>query len=64
VSLEVVMHFPGGNEDCIQHLMDLQVPGFGLMEDFADVVHQTLDGPHPPGGSGASVSIGIGLGSS
>jgi hypothetical protein len=34
------------------------------MDDLADVVHRTLDGPDPPGGSGASISIGAGLGGS
>jgi hypothetical protein len=34
------------------------------VEDFADVVHRTLDGQDPPRGSGASISIGAGPGSS
>jgi hypothetical protein len=44
--------------------VDLQVPGLGLVEDLADVVHRMLDGPDPPGGSGASIFIGAGPGSS
>jgi hypothetical protein len=31
-------------------VVNLQVPDLGLVEDLADVVHQTLDGPDPPGG--------------
>jgi hypothetical protein len=31
------------------------------MDDLANVVHRTLDGPDPPGGSGASIFIGAGL---
>jgi hypothetical protein len=48
-------------------VVNLQVPDLGLVEDLADVVHQTLDGPDPPGGgggSGVSISIGAGPGSS
>jgi hypothetical protein len=50
VSLEVVTQLPGGDEDCIQQLVDLQVHGPRLVEDLADVVHRTLDGPDPPKG--------------
>jgi hypothetical protein len=50
VSLEVVTQLPGGDEDCIKQLVDLQVPGLGLVEDLIDVVHWTLYGPDPPGG--------------
>jgi hypothetical protein len=50
VGLEVVVRLLGGDEDCIQQLVDLQVPGLGLVEDLTDVVHRTLDGPNPPGG--------------
>jgi hypothetical protein len=64
VSLEVVAELPGGDDDCIKQLMDLQVPYLGLVEDFADVVHRSLDGLDLPEGSGASISIGAGLGSS
>jgi hypothetical protein len=64
VSFEVVTQLPGGDEDCIKQLVDLQVPGLGLVEDLADIVHRTLDGPDPPRGSGASISIGAGPGSS
>jgi hypothetical protein len=39
VSLELVAQLPGGDEDCIKQLVDLQVPCLGLVEDFADVVH-------------------------
>jgi hypothetical protein len=50
VSLEVVTQLHGGDEDCIQQLVDLQVHGPHLVEDLADVVHQTLDDPdHPKG---------------
>jgi hypothetical protein len=42
--------------------VDLQIPHLGLVDDLADVVHQSLDGPDPPRG-GASVSISMGLGS-
>jgi hypothetical protein len=34
VSLELVAQLPGGDEDCIKQLVDLQVPCLGLMEDF------------------------------
>jgi hypothetical protein len=66
MSLEVESQLPRSDEDCIKQLMDLQVPCLGLVEDFADVVHQSLDGPDPPegGGFGASISIGVGSGSS
>jgi hypothetical protein len=47
-----------GDEDGIKQLVDLQVPCLGLIEDLADVVHRSLDGPDPPRGSGASTSIG------
>jgi hypothetical protein len=50
VSLEVVVQLPGGNEDSKKQLMVLQVPCHGLVEDFADVVHRSLDGPDPPRG--------------
>jgi hypothetical protein len=64
VSVEVVAQLPRGDEDYIKQLMDLQVPCLGLV-DFADAVHQSLDGSDPPrGGSGASISIGVGSGSS
>jgi hypothetical protein len=60
-----VAQLPGGDEDCIQQLVDLQVPSLGLVQDLTDVVHRTLDGPDPPGGgSDASISIGAGTGSS
>jgi hypothetical protein len=44
--------------------VDLQIPRLGFMEDLADVVYRTLDGPGPPEGSDASISIGAGPGSS
>jgi hypothetical protein len=47
-----------------KQLVDLQVPCLGFVEEFVDEVHRTLDGPSPPGGSGASISMGAGLGSS
>jgi hypothetical protein len=52
MSLEVESQLPRSDEDCIKQLMDLQVPCLGLVEDFADVVHQSLDGPDPPEGGG------------
>jgi hypothetical protein len=52
VGLEVVVYLPGGNEDYIKQLVDLQVPRLGFVEDFADEVHRTLDGSGPPGGGG------------
>jgi hypothetical protein len=67
MSLEVVAQLPGGDEDWIKQLVDLQVPCLGLMEDLADVVHWMLDSSDPPGGgrgSGASISIGVGSGCS
>jgi hypothetical protein len=64
VGLEVVVRLLGGDEDCIQQLVDLQVPGLGLVEDLTDVVLRTLDGPNPMGGSNASISIRAGPGSS
>jgi hypothetical protein len=50
VSLEVVAQLSRGDEYFIKQLVDLQVPCLGLMEDVADVVHQSLDGPNPPEG--------------
>jgi hypothetical protein len=52
MSLEVVAQLPGGDEDWIKQLVDLQVPCLGLMEDLADVVHWMLDSSDPPGGAG------------
>jgi hypothetical protein len=58
------MQLPGGDEDCIKQLVDIQEPGLGLVGDLTAVVHQTLDGPDPPEGFSASISIGAGLESS
>jgi hypothetical protein len=49
MSLEVVAQLSGSDEYCIKQLMDLQVPRLGHVEDLADVVHRSLDGPDPPG---------------
>jgi hypothetical protein len=57
VSLKVVTQLPRGNEDCIQQLVDLQVPSFGLVEDLTNVVHWTLDGSDSPGGGGGPVHL-------
>jgi hypothetical protein len=51
------MQVPRGNEDCIQQLVDLQLSIFGLVLDLVDVVHQTMDGPDPPGGGGGPVHL-------
>jgi hypothetical protein len=64
MSLGVVAQLPGGDEDCIKQLVDLQVSCLGLVEDLTDVVHRILNNPDPVGGSGASTSIGASSGSS
>jgi hypothetical protein len=33
--------------------MDLKVPCLGLVDNFDDVVHRSLDDPDPPGGGGS-----------
>jgi hypothetical protein len=43
VGLEIVMEFPGCNENGIKELMHLRIPGFCLMKDLADVVDWLLD---------------------
>jgi hypothetical protein len=50
MSLEVVTRFRRSNEDCIQQLVDLHVPDFGLVKDLADVVHRMLTVWTLPGG--------------
>jgi hypothetical protein len=62
VSLEVVAQLAGCNEDCVKHLMHLQVPCLCVMEDLTDAVHQALDALDPPRGSDTSTSMGLGPG--
>jgi hypothetical protein len=50
MSLKVVAHFFGSNENCIKQLMYFQVSCLGVMEDFTDVVHRTLNDLDPPWG--------------
>jgi hypothetical protein len=51
VSLEVIAHIPGSNENCIKQFMHFHVPCLGVIEDLTDVVHQTMDNTdHPWGG--------------
>jgi hypothetical protein len=50
MSLKVVAQFFGSNENCIKQLMYFQVSCLGIMEDFTDLVHRTLNDPDPPWG--------------
>jgi hypothetical protein len=50
MSLKVVAQFPGSNENCIKQFMHFQLSCLGVMEDFTDEVHQTLNSPDPPWG--------------
>jgi hypothetical protein len=43
VGLEIVMEFPGRNENGIKEFIHLRIPGFCLMKDLADVVDRLLD---------------------
>jgi hypothetical protein len=48
-----VAQLPESDEYCIKQLVDLQIPCLGFVEDLADVVYRTLDGPDPPRGGSA-----------
>jgi hypothetical protein len=60
MSLEVVTRFRRSNEDCIQQLVDLHVPDFGIVKDLTDVVHRMLTVRTLPGGGGSVAAISIG----
>jgi uncharacterized protein Usg len=48
--LKVMPQFLECNQHYIEQLMHLQVSHLGIMEDFIDIVHRSLDGPEhlPP----------------
>jgi hypothetical protein len=43
-----VAQFMRGDQDSIQQLLDLQIAGFGLIEDLANEVYWSLDLVHIP----------------
>jgi hypothetical protein len=48
VSVKIVVHFVGGNQDSIEQLLDLGVTGLRLIEYLADEVYRLLDLVHMP----------------
>lgn len=43
ICLEVLAELSGRNQDCIQELLDLQIPSLGLIQDFTDEIDWALD---------------------
>jgi hypothetical protein len=49
ISVEVVFQLLGCNQDGIDQLLNLRVPGFGFIEHLADEVNRALDFMHVAG---------------
>lgn len=46
VGVKVIVQLARGDQDSIQQLLDLWIPGFGLVEDVANEVYWSLDLVH------------------
>jgi hypothetical protein len=42
VHQEVVLQLPGHHEDCVEQLLNLQIPYLSVLKDLADKVHMLL----------------------
>jgi hypothetical protein len=55
ISVEVMFQLSGCNQYGVDQLLNLQVPGFGLIEQLADEVNRALDFVHMASSSRSTV---------